>query len=131
MAKDKIHRADLRMYQDATPTKDPEEPSSGFDDITAECHACGEVHVGVGTAVVMAVPGMIFPSMEYDVPVFIPDPDVQIRLLTLPNGMIGLVTDHTKTKYLHEECYTNLIDEVAYAAMEAETEDDEEEEDET
>lgn len=122
MAKDKITR---EQYTD------PEETAStfdGFDDITAPCHACGEENVGVGTPVVMVIPGMIFPSREYDVPVFIPDPDVKFRTVQFPNGSVGFVTDEEKTKYVHEECYDMMINEVANIVDDDDDDDDEEDE---
>jgi len=103
--------------------------SSSFDTITAPCDACGEENVGVGTPVNMVIPGMLFPSREYDVAIFVPDPDVKLRIVQLPNQALGFITDEEKTKYLHQECYNDLIDEVAYAPSFA-GDDDEEDEDE-
>jgi len=94
-----------------------------FHDITAPCDLCGEKNVGVGTPVLMMVPGMIFPSREFDVPMVVPDPDVKMQIVKLPNGQIGFVTDETMTKYAHGECYSDLVDQAMYA----EDEDDEEE----
>jgi len=93
---------------------------------TPGCDACGEESIGMGIAVVMAVPGMLFPSTEYDVPVFIPDPDVKFRSIVFPNGATGFVTDETTTKYLHRECYDDLVEELAYAGLEEIDDDDDE-----
>lgn len=119
--KDKVDRVSI---------EEPEASSSGFDDITAPCDACGEENVGVGTPVMMVIPGMIFNNVEYDVPMFVPDPDVKLRIVQLPNGAIGFVTDQEKTKYNHEDCYTKLVDEVAYLTDGPGDEDDESEEEE-
>lgn len=122
MAKDRITREQIESQQEPTDFE-------GYDDITAPCHACGEDNVGVGTPVIMAIPGMIFPSREYDVPVFIPDPDVKFRTVQFPNGMVGFVTDEEKTKYLHEDCYDMMINEVANIVDDDEDDEDEDEDD--
>lgn len=120
--KDKITRTQFESPE----TQDGSHEFAGYDDITAPCHACGEDNVGVGTPVMMVIPGMIFPSREYDVPVFIPDPDVKLRIVQFPNGMIGFVTDEEKTKYVHEDCYDQLINEVANIVDDDDEEEDEE-----
>jgi hypothetical protein len=122
--KDKISREEFEAQQDEDPA------STSFDDITASCDACGEENVGMGVPVMMAIPGMLFPSREFDAPVFVADPDVKLQIITLPNGMLGFFTDETKTKYLHEECYQLSLDNLAYEVEEDEEEEDEEEEDE-
>lgn len=120
--KDKVSREEFAAAQDDY--DNDEVVSTSFDTITPPCDACGEENVGMGAPVMMAIPGMLFPSREYDVPVFVPDPDVQLRIIAMPNGAIGFVTDETKTKYQHEECYQLAIDNLAY---DVEDDDDEEE----
>lgn len=115
MGKDKIQK-----YA----TADEIEVEPGYDDITAMCTACGEEHVGVGVDVYLMMPGMLMPSREYDVPVFIPDPDVKIRVIQMPNGTLGFVTDQETTKYSHKECIDQLIEE---AGNEDDDDDDDEE----
>lgn len=100
----------------------PEELSA-FDEITAPCDACGQENVGVGQPIRMIIPGMLFPSREYDCSVFIPDPDVKIKIVMYPNGTMGFVTDEQITKYAHNECYELLIDELL--TQEQDEEDDE------
>ena len=102
------------------------EVEPGYDDITAQCTACGEEHVGVGTEVYLMVPGMLMPSREYDVPVFIPDPDAKIRVLKMPNGTLGFVTDQETTKYSHKECIDQLIED---AGCEPELDEDDDDDD--
>jgi len=116
--KDKVERAQI---------EEPDSTSTGFDDITAPCDACGEENVGVGTPVMMIIPGMIFNNIEYDVPMFVPDPDVKLRIVQLPNGQLGFVTDHNVTKYTHQDCYTRLVDEVAYMDPDEDENDENEE----
>lgn len=121
--KDKISREQIETE---------EEPSNfeGFDDITAPCDLCGEENVGVGTPVIMMIPGMIFPSREFDVPMFVPDPDAKLQIVKLPNNQLGFVTDETVTKYTHEQCYTDLVEQAMYAEEAEDDEDDEDEEEE-
>lgn len=115
MAKDQVQKL-------ATAAEIEIEP--GYDDITAQCTACGEEHVGVGNDVYLMVPGMLMPSREYDVPVFIPDPDVKISVLKMPNGTLGFVTDQETTKYSHKECVDQLIEDAGCEPDDPEVEDD-------
>lgn len=107
-----------------------DEDETSFDDMTPNCHACDTEPVGVVTEVYLVVKGMLFPSSEYDVPVFIPDPDVRMTVLTMPNGQLGIVTDQSITKYMHAECLDQLVNEAGSTFWEdAEEEEEEEEED--
>lgn len=105
--------------------KKEDEAPQNPDDSTAECNACGEEHVGTGTPVFMVVPGMIFPSVEFDEPMFLPDPDVELRIAQLPNGQLGLMTDQNTTLYVHEECYEALVNEKSAQFFDDDDEDEE------
>jgi hypothetical protein len=103
------------------------EVSPGYDDMTPECFACGESHVGVGSPVYMIVPGMMFPNRSYDIASFVPDPDAKLVTLQMPNGQLAYVTDHSTVKYAHAECIDTLIDEAGNVFEEEEEEEEEDE----
>jgi hypothetical protein len=98
-----------------------------WNDITSECACCGERHVGVGVPVTLTIPGMLFPSMEHAVPVFIPDPDAGVDFLRMPNGTLGFITDTHPCKYIHTDCLDDLIEDAAYANAPDEPEEEDEE----
>jgi len=104
-----------------------DEDETTFDDMTPNCHACDTEPVGVATNVYLVLKGMLFPSVEYSVPVFIPDTDAKIQIIQMPNGQLGFVTDQEVTKYMHAECLDQLVDEVAAQWYEDEDEENEEE----
>lgn len=93
-----------------------DQPSKQIDytDITPPCEACGERHVGLGTPVMLVIPGMLFPLVDEAVPVFIADPDVQINFMRMPNGMLGFIVDNVSATYVHAACHDDLIDQAKF-----------------
>ncbi len=80
---------------------------STADALTPECDLCGEEYIGVTNDAFVILKGQFFPHNEFDAPVFMLDPDTDMRILQLPNGQLGLVTDSFKppTKHVHSECF--------------------------
>lgn len=78
------------------------------------CDVCND-QIGVGEPVVAVINGMLFPSQEYNAPVMLADPDIELGVLQFPNNQLGLLTGE-KVLFVHEECYadaisSNLVDE--------------------
>ncbi len=111
--------AELRRY-----TEGDLGPADSADVLTPECFLCGEEHIGVTNDAVLILKGQHFPSTEFDVPVFLLDPDTKLRILELPNGQLALVADTLghPTKHAHQECLEMMADETYYD----DDEDDEE-----
>jgi hypothetical protein len=102
-----------------------EADGSAADHMTPECDLCGQENVGVGVDTILILKGMWFPSIEYDVPLFLLDPDTRLRIIEMPNRQLALLPDTLgyPTKHAHTECLEQLVD--GYEEEEGEDEDEE------
>ena len=95
------------LYED---TSIFEEPTT---DMTPECLLCGEEHVGIAEDAILLLQGQWFQNIEFDVPVFLLDPDTKLRILEMPNGQLALVPDTLRgpSQHAHKICLEQLAEE--------------------
>ncbi len=82
------------------------------EDMTPRCLACGISNVGIMEDAFVMIRGMWMTSREYDVPVFVLDPDTKIKVIQLPNDQFGIFVDyHGPTKHAHKDCIEQVVEE--------------------
>jgi len=101
-------------------------------DMTPECYLCGHKHIGIMENAVVIFKGQWYESSEYAVPVFVLDPDTQLRVLEMPNGQLVMVPDTFghPTKHAHTDCMELMSQEFVDEEEEEDDEDEDEDDDE-
>lgn len=83
---------------------------------TAACLLCGQANIPTAEDAYCCIRGQFFESADFEVPVFVIDPDSHLQVVQLANGQLGLITDrnrrHGPTHHTCMECLHALAESV-------------------
>lgn len=84
------------------------------NDTTPHCYACHE-QVGLTNDSAVILQGQWMYSTEYDMPIFVLDPDTKLVVIELPNQQLALVPDQEGCPTIHVDktCLEIAFDDAA------------------
>jgi len=89
------------------------------------CSLCGEPMKLFPNCAVVGLPGQWMASTEYDMPIFVPDPDIQLTVVSLPNGQLAFVMNGKEPElHIHDDCFEQMSDEFLYGPTDDPDNDD-------